>query len=98
VSPTFGQIIRAARLGYHWSAKHGAMIRMSDCGPHTEVLICPPGQLPTHARENQMHRCWWECKEDCLSMIVPLRGIKAVKKPIRMLIDDGGNLVGGTHV
>jgi len=45
-----------------------------------------------------MYRCWWECKEDLLSMIAPLRGIKAVKKPIRMLIDDGGNLVGGTHV
>lgn len=100
MSPTFGQVIRAARLGYHWAPRLQAMVRMSDCGPHTEIRLCPADQLPKGASrgENPEHRCWWECKEDLLGLIAPIRGIRAVKSPIRFLVDDNGNLVGGGHV
>ena len=99
--PTFGQTIRGMRLGYRWSDKHQTMVRISDCGPHFEVRLCPPDQLPKgHWRgENKEHRCWWEKKDgaggvELLDMIAPMRQIKAVKQPIRFVVDNDGLLVG----
>lgn len=99
--PTFGQMIRAARLGYHWSPKHEAMIRIADCGPHFEIRLCPPDQLPKGPDKTngpEYHRCWWEEKSvDVLSMIEPLKRVKAVHARIRFLVDNDGRMVGGTR-
>jgi len=93
--PTFGQTIRGARLGYHWSEKHGAMIRISDASASSwEVELCPPDQLPVAKRkDNPTHRCWWE-GENVLEHIEPLKGIKLVKRPVRIVIGDDGRLIG----
>lgn len=98
--PTFGETIRGARLGYHWSARHAAMVRISDRGPHFEVRMCPPAQLPKGLEKNRNleYRCWWESNVDLLTEIVPLRSIKSVKAPLRFLVDDSGHLVRGASV
>jgi hypothetical protein len=42
--PSFGQMIRAARLGGHWSAKHGALIRMTTDAARCYIQLWPGGQ------------------------------------------------------
>jgi len=93
--PTFGQTIRGARLGYRWSEKHGAMIRISDAGPSSWVVdLCPADQLPiANRKDSQTHRCWWE-GENVLQHIEPLKHVKLVKQPVRIVVGDDGRLIG----
>ena len=59
-TPTFGQYLRAARLGFRWSADHRCMIRMAD-GPDdgATVTLSAPDALPTTPSKTP-HRCWWD--------------------------------------
>lgn len=92
--PTFGQVIRGARLGYHWSAKHGCMIRIDADGPPHQIALCPPEALPKgkgkHASEN--HRCWWD-EPEVLDLVPDLNAVRGVKKPIVFHVDDNGERV-----
>jgi len=60
---TFGEFLRAARTGFHFSAKHDAYIRISDENkkPHKKeeerrfwVEVCPKGSLFKVTRESRM--------------------------------------------
>ena len=62
--PKFGQMIRGARLGFHWHPKYQAMIRVSVAGPASWLIeVCPPEQLP-HIAGGDKYICWWESGED----------------------------------
>lgn len=90
--PTFGQLIRGARLGFMWCREVQAMMRLSGDGPFT-VELCPPDKLPT-AGSGGLHRIWWEKDRDAIvGGIVPLRRIKTVKRPIRFCVGEDGNLL-----
>ena len=89
--PTFGSVIRAARLGYHWSHKHGCFIRIGGDGPPWEISLAPNGVIPNR-RSGEHFRVWWENedRDEVLDMILPLRGVRGVKKPIIFFVDDEG--------
>jgi hypothetical protein len=57
---TFGQKLRASRLGFEWSADHRCFLRMSD-GPNegVRVDVAAPDALPK-LPSNSPHRCWWD--------------------------------------
>ncbi len=62
MSPKFGQLLRASRLGFHWSPAHSCFIRMAD-GPNGGGIVdlCAPGSLPSTVDGD--HRVWWEDAE-----------------------------------
>jgi hypothetical protein len=60
----FGQYIRAARLGFHWSEPHRAFIRMRDAGPGRYMIeACAPGTIGARHEPGETHRVWWDDKE-----------------------------------
>ena len=98
---TFGQAIRAARLGYHWCTRVGAMMRLSGSGPWM-VELCPPALVGGTPKGE--HIIWWpetDTQEQyaktaqILDGIQPLRGIKAVKRPVCFFIGECGELLSG---
>lgn len=90
---SFGSNIRAARLGYHWSERHGAFIRMATAGPRTFIELAPANSVPNKsATKIKDHRCWWE-QGDVLSMIPWLRNVRRIKRYIAVEVDDNGNIV-----
>ena len=88
--PTFGSVVRGARLGYHWSHRHGCFIRISGDGPPWEIRLAPNGGIPS--RSDGEYRVWWEHedREEVLDMILPLRNVRGVKRPIAFFVDDEG--------
>lgn len=60
-SPPFGPMIRAARLGFRWSPRHGCFIRMADAGEkNVRIDIAPAGGM----KGKGFYRCWWETDRD----------------------------------
>ena len=89
--PSLGSTIRAARLGYKWSARHGAFIRMSTPAADRSLIeLAPRDAIPSKKAKGDVgdHRVWWETPE-ILDMIPWLRGIRRIKKYVAVLIDDG---------
>lgn len=90
--PTFGQFLRGARLGFMWCREVRAMMRLSGDGPFI-VELCPPACLPNGGRGG-LHRVWWEKDRDAIvGGILPLKRIKAVKKPVVFLVGEDGELL-----
>ena len=98
---SFGQAIRAARLGYHWCSRVRAMMRLSGAGPW-RVELCPPSFVGGNPKGE--HLVWWPetaTQEQyaktalIVDSIQPLRHIKAVKRPISFLIGERGELLVG---
>lgn len=89
--PTFGSVVRGARLGYHWSHRHGCFVRISGDGPPWEIRLAPNGGIPNVSSKSE-YRVWWEHEdhEEILELIIPLRNVRGVKKPIMFFVDDKG--------
>lgn len=84
---TFGAVLRATRLGYHISNKHGAFVRLSEVDDKTiNVTLAPLDKHVPNARGNKMHYCWWEQKDDgeppLLDLIPALQNVRMVKRLI----------------
>lgn len=90
---SFGTNIRAARLGYHWSERHGAFIRMATVGPRTFIELAPVSGVPNKsAAKVKEHRCWWE-EVGILDLIPWLRNVRRIKRYVAVEVDDNGNIV-----
>lgn len=95
---TFGQTIRAARLGFHWCPKVQAMMRISGDGPFL-VELAPADRLPDNRGKGRkgdvFYRAWWEGENAAAIVdgIKPLAHIKAVKQLIRFTIGEDGDIV-----
>ena len=90
--PTFGSVVRGLRLGYHWSHKHQCFIRIGGEGPPWEIHLAPNGGIPNR-KGGEHFRVWWEDPDggaSVLDMILPLRNVRGVKKPILFFVDDEG--------
>ena len=94
-TPAFGPIIRGMRLGFHFSAKHQAFIRMSSEIPGRPDLclveIYPPHvKLPNGGPSN--HRTWWD-KPEILDALPWLRPVFNFHKAVRVIVDMDGEIV-----
>lgn len=63
--PTFGNMIRGARLGFHWSEPLQAMVRIDANGPPWTVTMCPAEKIPNGRKGT--HLVWWEAVENPLA-------------------------------
>lgn len=87
---TFGQALRAVRLGYGMSDEHGAFIRLGDDAPtKVSVTLCPFGTRVATYRGDKQHVVWWESEEarKILDYIPALKTIGKIDKQIRFWID-----------
>lgn len=94
ITPSFGSNIRAGRLGFKWSARHGAFIRMSTPSKdRTLIELAPHNAVPSKKCKGEVgdFRVWWEMPQ-ILDMIPWLRNIRRVKKFIAVFVDDNGNI------
>lgn len=90
--PSLGPTIRAARLGWHWSNRHGAFIRISTPDDMRNVIeLAPVDDIPT-AKLKGDHRRWWDSPE-ILDMIPGLSMVNRVKKYIRFEVDEHGEAI-----
>lgn len=89
--PTFGSVLRGARLGYRWSHKHRCFIRIGSDGPPWEIRLAPSGGIPNHPSKSE-YRVWWEAEDPnaVLDMILPLRNVRGVRRLITFFVDDDG--------
>lgn len=93
---TLGTRIRAARLGFRWSAKHGAWVRI--VGGNWQAIrvdVAPEEDIPSEkikGRHIEPYRVWWE-DPGILDGIRLLKHVTRVRKPFSFIIDDSGELV-----
>jgi hypothetical protein len=86
-------MIRAARLGWHHSPRHGCFIRMADAdGMNTRVELCPVNAVPSTKTKFRDYRCWWE-GPDVLGMIPWLKGVMRIKRYVCVVIDEHGAII-----
>lgn len=92
-TPSFGTMIRAARLGWGLAREHGCFIRMSDAGEsRSQIELCPLNEVPSKKSLGGHHRVWWE-SPDILKKIPWLIRIRKVHKYIVVIVDDEGAIV-----
>lgn len=102
--PSFGQYVRAARLGYHRVDLLRAFVRMaSTAGPFPATILVSivpfdrdiPLKGPAAAKN--LYRCWWEDDPDYyLRECEPLAYYASNGPPAEithLLVDDEGQLV-----
>jgi hypothetical protein len=91
--PHLGPRIRAARLGWGYSAKHGAFIRISDAGEHHRIELCPPDGVPSRkSPDHGNYRVWWE-GESPLGLIPWLKPVRRIKRYVCVVVDDHGTIL-----
>ena len=95
--PSFGQTIRALRMGFYWLHRHGCFLRIS--GGHGDVPfradVYPCGRIPNHERRtDEVHRVWWKTtsSETCLDVdeITAIRWLKRAKRPFSFYFNEEG--------
>lgn len=97
--PELGSIIRGMRLGYRYSLKHDAFIRIRvqddiwlavDVEPSLRPVPNPRGRVtPTG------YQCWWEDDnpEMLLDMVLPLRHVRSPTQGITFVVDNRGQMI-----
>ena len=77
---SFGQTLRAFRLGWRISEKHEAFIKVGVNQARTRctVYVAPLGQQVPKDRD-KLHLCWWDDDKDpnLLDLIPALKDVKA---------------------
>lgn len=91
VVPSFGQTIRGARLGFRWSAKYEAMIRITMLGQDSfEVEMCHPAGLPNAPRkQGSLHSCWWD-DPTVLDTCPAIRNYRGPSHYVSFIVNDEG--------
>lgn len=97
VKPTrsFGSNIRACRLGYHWSERHGAFVRMITDGIRNFIELAPVDAVPTKGIKflrSRHHRRWWS-DPAILDELPWLRNVRRIKRYVAVEVDDDGNII-----
>lgn len=93
--PTFGQMIRALRLGFYWLHEHGCFMRLSGDGPFRCELY-PLCLIPNTAKGGHgTHKKFWRSFDGDdpgvdVNQIEAVRNIKRIKMPVSFYFDDNG--------
>lgn len=100
VDRNFGMNLRAARLGFRWSASRGGYIRITDEG-NDQFLVecCPANAVPVRSISKRDHFVWDERGngDDILGHIECLRMVKRIRRHFSFLVDRDGVLVRTDH-
>lgn len=91
VRPSLGIMIRARRLGWGLSKRHGCFLRMSNNGGERSVIeLCPINAVPQKKLKTD-HRCWWETPE-ILDMLPWLKYVTAIKNYVVVAVGEHGEI------
>lgn len=89
----FGANIRACRLGFHWSERHGAFIRMSTAGERNIVELTPADAVPMKGvKSRDRYRVWWD-DPAILDALPWLRNVRRIKRYVAVEVNDDGEIV-----
>ena len=90
--PALGPMIRAKRLGWGLSRRHGAFVRMSDAeGMNSRIELCPLDAVPSKKLKGD-HRCWWE-DEGILGLLPWLKYVTRIKRYVCVVVDERGTIL-----
>ncbi len=74
IQPTFGEALRAFRLGYRWSEKYERWVKIGSDGPpfriEVHVGLVPASRGASKIKET--HVAWWDGAPDILDLIEDL--------------------------
>ena len=92
-APTFGQMVRAMRMGFGWLGRHGCFMRLSGSGPF-KCELRPCELIPNGARSSEPYVVFWD-KDKLLDVerIAGIRNLKRVKAPFAFYFDDNGETI-----
>jgi len=95
----FGAMLRGARLGFQWSRRHQALIRISIVSDELlRIEVAPPDYYFEGNDKVETHVCWWERGsaegEEVLNMCDPLRDKTGPWKRETYIVDNEGKLWG----
>ena len=93
---TFGQMVKAARLGFHWHARMRAFVRISDDLSNDRWIVNiqnADSMQNLRKVKPENHRCWWEGGDDPLRL-TELSKIVRIKRPCILTLSDDGRIVG----
>ncbi|HEU4753167.1 MAG TPA: hypothetical protein VFU47_08660 [Armatimonadota bacterium] len=102
MSLTFGETVRAARLGYRWATnigRSGCWLRVSILGPGRYCLqLCAPGHLRPRRTDTEEHVVWWERPEGSpglvdLSPALQELADQEITGYLQLILDDTGRRV-----
>lgn len=90
----FGQYIRAARLGYYWSRRLNAWVRISDAPSGGWLVEVATHVEATDKSPTRLHRAWWEGAnpEEAIRRapaLMRMQPLGAKEKRTLLLGDDG---------
>ncbi len=94
--PSFGEAIRALRMGYAWCERHGCYVRLSRTEKEDlfKIEVHPEGLISNRAKTNGTHIAWWPDGVGYpgidLDEIDGLRRIRKVKRPFVWYFDENG--------
>lgn len=87
----FGPRLKAFRLGWRWSPRNAAWLRLSFDATTGAVAVelAPVNGLPaTHPKSpGKQHVCWWEAKDSPIDHCPQLRAIRRVKRYFKFYVD-----------
>ncbi len=89
--PTFGQLLKGARLGYHWSPQLSAMVRIDAVGPPWTVTMCPPDKIPNGGKGTYL--AWWEVADNPLAYSRAVNAEASPRGLVTFSIDEQGEKV-----
>lgn len=93
MTPTLGPRIRAARLGWGYTPKHGCFVRISDVAhDRFRIELCPVNAVPAKKCAGG-YRVWWENDPAILDMIPWLRGVRRIKRYVCVVVDEHGTIL-----
>lgn len=91
---TFGQVLRALRMGFGWSKKRKAWIRISPAGDDRFRVDVVPGNtnIDGHNRVSEFF-CWWEDPDPdgLLDRSEMLKGISDPGKTMMFFLNNHGD-------
>lgn len=88
---TFGQALRAYRLGYREYDRLRAWVRIAPVDEETVNITLSPYGLQVPKSKAKEHLCWWEGPPDVIRMIPDLKNVRRINRVISfdVLIDTG---------
>lgn len=84
---TFGNTLRAYRLGFRESERLGAFVRVATpVNGQVWICVCPLDQQVLKQVPKE-HVCWWDAGDSFFDSVPPLKNVRCVKRPLSFFVD-----------
>ncbi len=85
---TFGNTLRAYRLGFRESERLRAFVRVATpVDGQVWINVCPLNHLVPSKGQPKSHVCWWDAGDTFFDSIPALKNVRRIKKPLSFVVD-----------